>query len=139
MHDDIFWPMIALAALTFVVWLRMYFQRIGEMKAMRIHPQSIATSSAAAGKLQETSAADNFRNLFEVPVLFYAICLTLAITDRVTRTQFVLAWTFVALRIAHSVIHTTYNKVKHRFLVHVLGGTCVFVMWAVFAVALARA
>jgi hypothetical protein len=136
MRNDIFWPMIAQVALTFVVWLRMYVQRIGEMKAMRIHPQAIATSAAAAEKLRNTTAADNFRNLFEVPVLFYAICLALALTDRVTRVQLVLAWAFVVLRIAHSFIQITYNKVKHRFYIYVLGATCVFAMWAVFAVSL---
>jgi len=138
MHAEIFWPMIAQVALTMVVWLRMYFQRIGEMTTMRIHPQSIATSAAAADKLQNTSAADNFRNLFEIPVLFYAICLALALSDRVTETQLVLAWVFVGFRVAHSLIQTTYNKVKHRFFIYVLGATCVFVMWGVFAVSLAR-
>lgn len=138
MRDEIFWPMIAQVALTIVVWLRMYFQRIGEMKAMRIHPQALATSAAAAAKLQNTTAADNFRNLFEIPVLFYAICLALAITDRVTETQLVLAWLFVGLRAVHTFIQTTYNKVKHRFYVYVLGSTVAFVMWGVFAVSLAR-
>lgn len=138
MRNDIYWPMIALVALTLVVWLRMYFQRIGEMKAMRIHPQAIATSAAASEKLRNTGAADNFRNLFEVPVLFYAICLALALTDRVTATQLALAWAFVALRVAHSAIQATYNKVRHRFYVYALGATCVYVMWAIFAVSLAR-
>jgi hypothetical protein len=138
MREDILWPMIAQVALTFVVWLRMYFQRIGEMRAMRIHPQSIATSAAAAEKLRNTSAADNFRNLFEIPVLFYAICLALLLTDRITVTQLALAWTFVGLRVAHSLVHITYNKVKHRFFLYVLGAACVFAMWAVFAFSLLR-
>jgi hypothetical protein len=137
MRELIFWPIIAQVALTFVVWILMYRRRIGEMRASRIHPQSIATSAKAAEKLQDTTAADNFRNLFEVPVLFYAICCALAITDRVTATQLVLAWGFVALRCVHSFIQATYNKVMHRFYVYVLGATFVFAMWAVFAVSLA--
>ena len=132
----VFLPAFAMVALTIAVWFRMYFSRIGEMRRERIHPQAVATSKQAADRFRDTRAADNFRNLFEVPVLFYAICLALALTDRVTRVQLVLAWAFVVLRIAHSFIQITYNKVKHRFYIYVLGATCVFAMWAVFAVSL---
>lgn len=48
-----------------------------------------------------------------------------------------LAWSFVALRTAHSLIHVTYNRVVHRFAVYVLGTLCVFAMWALFAFQLA--
>ncbi len=63
------WPVFALAALTFAVWFRMFFQRIGEMRSLRIHPRSVATSTQAAQHFIDTRAADNFRNLFELPTL----------------------------------------------------------------------
>ena len=53
--------------------------RIGQMKRERIHPQSVATSAQAAARLTDSRAADNFRNLFELPVLFYVVALLLAI------------------------------------------------------------
>lgn len=134
----ILWPMIALVALTFIVAVRMYVVRIGEMKARRIAPQSVATSRAAAERLEQTGPADNFRNLFELPVLFHALCLALYVTDEVTTTQLALAWAFVALRAAHSAIHVTYNRVMHRFRVFLLGMFCLAVMWGLFAVQLAR-
>ena len=130
--------MIALVALTMAVAVRMYVVRIGEMLERRISPQSIATSRAAAERLENTGPADNFRNLFELPVLFHALCLALYVTDRVTTTQLVLAWIFVALRVVHSAIHVTYNRVMHRFRAYVLGMACLFVMWGVFAVQLLR-
>ncbi|SPE24052.1 conserved membrane hypothetical protein [Burkholderiales bacterium] len=134
----IFWPAIAQAALTFAVAARMYFVRVAEMRARRVHPQSLATTRGAAMHLENVAAADNFRNLFEVPVLFFAICPALYVTRSVTPLQLVLAWTFVALRLAHSFIHVTYNRVMHRFAVFVLATTCVFAMWAIFAVELLR-
>lgn len=135
--SNIFWPMIALVAVTTVVWFRMGFVRIGEMRTRRIHPQKVATSRGAAGVYEDVATADNFRNLFEVPVLFYAICVVLAVTDSVTSLQVALAWAFVISRVLHSFIHVTYNKVTHRFAVYVAGTLFVFAMWAVFAFQLA--
>ena len=76
----IFLPALAMAALCFVVWWRMYFMRIGEMKRERIHPQAVALSAQAAARLTDSRAADNFRNLFELPVLFYLALVVAALT-----------------------------------------------------------
>lgn len=139
MRFAIFWPLIAQVALTAAIWVRLYLVRVGEMRARRIGPQALATARAAAGLLENVTAADNFRNLFEVPVLFFAICGALAIADAVTPLQLALAWAFVALRALHSLIHVTYNRVMHRFWVYVLSTACVFAMWAAFAIRLALA
>jgi hypothetical protein len=126
----IFAPAFAMVGLTFVVWWRMFFSRVAQMKRERIHPQAVATSAQAAAKLTDSRAADNFRNLFELPVLFYAALVVAALTGQVTPATLVLAWIFVALRIAHSTIHCTYNKVMHRFYAYVAGGFVLFALWA---------
>ena len=132
-NNAIFLPAVAMAALTFVVWWRMYFTRIAQMKRERIHPQSVATSAQAAAKLTDSRAADNFRNLFELPVLFYA-ALPLAVhLGETDGAVLALAWVFVALRVVHSVIHCGYNKVMHRFYAYVGGGFALFALWGVLA------
>ena len=136
MRNLIFWPLIAQVVLVALVAFRMYATRIGEIRARRIDPQSLATTGTAAGVLKDIAAADNFRNLFEVPVLFFGVCCALAITDTVTTAQVVLAWVFVGLRAAHSFIHMTYNRVLHRFSVYIASTLCVFAMWGLFAVSL---
>src|SRR6185312_859904 len=78
-----YWPAVAMVALTIVVWLRMYFMRIAQMQRERIHPQAVATSALAAAKLTDSRAADNFRNLFELPVLFYLALVVAAQTGQV--------------------------------------------------------
>jgi hypothetical protein len=133
----IFWPVVALAALTFAVAVRMFVIRVGEMRSRRIHPQAVATSREAATQFQDVAAADNFRNLFELPVLFYVLCLALYVTDGVTALQLGLAWTFVALRCVHSLVHVTYNKVMHRFRAYALGLVVLMAMWITFALHLA--
>ena len=138
MNHAIFQPAVALVALTFVVWLRMYFSRIGEMKRERVHPQAVATSAQMAARLHDTRAADNFRNLFELPVLFYLALVVAALTAQTGTPVLVLAWLFVALRIVHSAIHCGYNKVMHRFQAYLAGGMVLWLLWAVLAVGLLR-
>jgi hypothetical protein len=121
--------------LTAIVWLRMYSVRIGEMRTRKINPQKLATVRDAVKYLQDTGAADNFRNLFEVPVLFYALVPVLLITGLASTTQLVLAWIYVVLRAAHSFIHVTYNRVMHRFIAYSLSTLILFAMWGMFAYA----
>ena len=134
----IFHPALAMAGLTFVVWWRMYTMRIGQMKRERIHPQAVATSAEAAARLTDSRAADNFRNLFELPVLFYLALVVAAYAQLVTPLTLALAWVFVALRALHSYIQCTYNKVMHRFRAYVAGGIVLWVLWGVLAYGLLR-
>ena len=126
-------PALAMALLTFAVWLRLFFTRIPEMKRERIHPQSIALSAQAATRLSDTRAADNFRNLFELPVLFYVALVFAALLEMRSVAFLALAWLFVAARVAHSAIQCSYNKVMHRFKVYFLGGAILSAMWALIA------
>ncbi len=134
----IFHPAFAMAALTCIVWLRMFSTRVAELKRGRIHPQSVALSAQAASKFADTRAADNFRNLFELPVLFYLALIIAALTSQVTVLTLSLAWLFVALRVVHSGIQCSYNKVMHRFKAYVAGGAALWALWIVLAVGLLR-
>jgi len=134
----ILWPMCAQAGLVALVWVRLYAVRLTEIRRRRMEPQRLARSDEAVKLLENNSAADNLRNLFEIPVLFFAICLALYTTGFVTQMQVSLAWGFVMLRAVHSVVHTTYNRVMHRFLAYAVSTLFVFAMWALFIVDLIR-
>jgi hypothetical protein len=132
-------PPTALAFLTGFVWLRMGSDRLAELRSRRIHPQQVATSKQMSETLQNTKAHDHFRNLFEVPVLFYALCGFIAITRMTTLLLLACAWGYVALRAAHAYIHLTHNKVVRRFQTFVASTIVLYVMWGVFAVRLVMA
>lgn len=134
----ILWPAFALVLLTFIVWLRMFVVRIGEMRRLRISPQSVATSAKAAERFVDTRAADNFRNLFELPVLFYAAIATAFATGAVDSLVLVLAWLFVAARAAHSLIQCGYNRVMHRFGAYAAGAWTLWLLWGALAWRLLR-
>ena len=134
MQTAIVLPAIALVLLTAIVWVRLYVDRIGEIRQRRINPQSLATSASAGQALQRVQASDNFKNLFEVPVLFYALCAVLASAQNVSAFFVVGAWIYVTLRYIHSFIHLTYNRVMHRFTVYVLSTVVLLALWAVLGI-----
>ena len=133
------WPLVAMVALVLAVALRLFVERIGEMKERRIHPQRVATQAMAAKELTRTQSADHFRNLFEVPVLFYAgVLAALALHVR-SDALLALAWAFVAARYAHAIVHLGYNRVMHRFYAYLAGLLAVLAFWAVLAWLASRA
>jgi hypothetical protein len=131
-------PIAAMMLLVFVVGAALLAQRSNEMRARRIHPQKVATSAQMAATMQRVNIADNFRNLFETPVLFYALCLALAVTQSATPAVVAGLWAYVALRVVHSAIHCTYNRVMHRFAAFGAGFTLLLVLWMNFALGLLR-
>jgi hypothetical protein len=134
----IWWPAVAMAALTFAVAVRMFRMRIGQIKREKIRLSSIATSTAAAERLTDSRGADNYRNLFELPVLFYLALAVASQTAQVNAITLMLAWLFVAARVAHSYIQCTYNKVIHRFYAFVASFFICAALWVVLAIGLLR-
>jgi len=123
-------PMLAMVLLTFMVWFYLYICRIGEMKRRNIHPQALKHRNNMPELLPESAAsANNFMNLFEMPVLFYlavTLSLILLVQDQVL---VILAWVYVLLRYVHSLIHCTYNKVMHRFQVYFISCIVLLLIW----------
>ena len=132
-------PPTVLALLTAVVFGRMYSDRIAEIRARRIHPQQLATSKQSVDTLQDIAASDHYRNLFEAPVLFYALCGFLAITELTTVLLLACAWGYVFLRAAHTFVHLTSNKVIRRFQLFFASSIVLFLMWLLFLVRLLTA
>ena len=132
-------PLLALVLLTFIVGVRLLFTRVREMREKRVHPQAASTSIKMAARLENVQAADNFRNLFEVPVMFYALCAVALATHHTPNWLVAGAWSFVALRILHSIIHCTYNKVMHRLAAFLASFGLLVGLWVAFYLSLPRA
>jgi hypothetical protein len=130
-NEAIFLPMLAMVAITFAVLTVMFRRRVAQMKRERIHPQKVATSQQAAALYTDCAPADNYRNLFEMPVLFYLALVVAALTDQTTSLVLGLAWGYVAARVLHSFIHCTYNKVMHRFRAFALSALVLLALWCV--------
>ena len=135
----ILWPAVAMAGLTFLVWVRLYQLRLGEMARKRIDAQDLANAADSVRLLVDTRASDNFRNLCELPVLFYAGVLLAALIGVSDAGSIALAWAFVALRTVHSAVHCTFNHVMTRFVPYALATLVLIAFWARLAFALAAA
>jgi hypothetical protein len=129
-------PPTAVVFITAFVFVRLYRDRLAEIRARRIHPQQVATAKQMQDTMQNVAGSDHFRNLFEVPVLFYALCGFLAITQLTNLFLLACAWGYVALRAAHTYVHLTSNTVIRRFQLFLASSIVLIVMWAVFAVRL---
>lgn len=69
-----------------------------------------------------------FMNLVEVPVIFYALVGFNLTIGHVDTAVLGLAWVYVGLRLAHSLIYLTYNHVVHRFAVFAISNFVVLAM-----------
>jgi hypothetical protein len=129
-NSPIFGPFFAMLMLTFIVWVYMYIRRIRYMVTNRIHPQKLTTPEKGAALIAEQVnwAAYNFRNLFEIPVLFYVICLYLAVSASVDEIYVTGGWVFVGLRALHSLVQCTINIVRLRFALYMLSAV---LLWAI--------
>lgn len=132
----ILYPLLAMFALVVVVAVTMLRRRVAFYKTNRVHPQKTATSAQMAAVMPDQRAPDNFRNLFELPVMFYVAVLTLYVTQLVILPQVVLAWIYVAARYTHSFIHCTSNVVMRRFYAFLVSCLTLLAMWVVLAIQL---
>jgi hypothetical protein len=128
----IFYPIAVMVLQVAIVTCLMLKERVVEMKNRKISPAIVASSSQMRRVLENTRAADNYQNLFEMPVLFYVLCLALYMVQSVNQGFLWAAWAFVILRLLHSFIHIGYNNVMHRFSVFALSMWVVGGMWAAF-------
>lgn len=123
-------PLLAQVLLTLIVMYTMARQRVNEMKRKKIHPQRVDNRRDSSKLFKDSAASlDNYHNQFESPVLFYvAILLTLMLMLQ-DHIIVIMAWIYVGLRYAHSIIHITYNRVMHRFSVFIASGVVLFGIW----------
>lgn len=129
---SIFAPMGAMAALTSAVLLQVPIRRFLAMRAGAVSLADFALGEAPAAPVAVALANRNFMNLLEVPTLFYVVCLMYAVSACTDATALAFAWTYVALRCIHSVIHLTYNAVLHRLVTFAISNAVLVALWAWF-------
>jgi len=123
----IFGPFFATMFLTLAVWVYMYVRRIAFIRSRNLTPAELAPLAfAQLSPPAVSNPADNLKNLFEIPVLFYALALYLFATQQVDSTYLAAAWVFVAFRALHSAVHCTINVVMLRFYLYLISTLAVW-------------
>ena len=140
MPFNILWPTITLVALIFVVWMIMYYQRFAHMRRNPPSAQDFSDGASAMRYFAPVEMpANNLRNLFEMPVLYFALVPLLLITHHANHIQVILAWAYVILRVIHSFIHIGPKRVPPRFLIYVASCAVLSAMWIGFTIDMATA
>jgi hypothetical protein len=124
----IFGPVFATVLLTLLVWAYMYVRRIRFLTSNRINTQDLAVPGALAriSPPEIVNPSDNLKNLFEIPVIFYALALYLFVTGQVDSAYVTAAWVFVGFRALHSAVHCTINVVVLRFYLYLFSTLAVW-------------
>lgn len=123
MHS-ILGPVIALVGWSLVMWVWLYARRIPAMKAAKIDIGKLTGGTGSDLKQiippKNQWPADNYNHLMEQPTLFYAICLALAVMGQGDGANAAIAWAYVVLRVAHSLVQATVNRIIVRFTLFAL-------------------
>ena len=129
-------PAVTLFLLTGLVLIYMYGRRLHFMFSHDVAPQSVSTPELLSEKLPKSvnNSSNNLKNLFELPVIFYAPCAFLLLTRHVDTIYLSAAWIFVGLRALHSLVHCTANIVKIRFTFYMFSALVLFFMVIRFAI-----
>jgi hypothetical protein len=121
MTANILSPALALICWTLIVWAWMYALRIPAMTKAGIDPDEAKHPGSLSGLPTSVRAvADNYNHLHEQPTVFYALVFYTQLAGNAGALTVNLAWAYVLLRIAHSLVQNLGNKVMFRFGVFAL-------------------
>lgn len=135
MHSDILHPVVALAVWTMIIWIWMYATRLPAMQKV---------PGLDAGKMVGGVGADldkvipaktqwvahNYNHLHEAPTVFYAVAIVLAIVGAGDGMNATIAWVYVFLRVAHSLVQILSNRVIIRFGIFALSSIALMMLVA---------
>jgi len=123
-QTSLYWPMLIQIAMTTAILFWLAYSRVS-----RIAKQGLAEIRKTGFPTHVNNTSDNFKNQFEMPVLFYALCFFFIVSGEVTQTVLIAAWIFTATRIIHALIQLTKNIVfPYRFLTFLINALSVVVM-----------
>jgi hypothetical protein len=127
-QTEIFGPLLAMMGLTLAVWLFMFARRIPFIRSLGDVDLSVPGELARLSPASVSNPSDNLKNLFELPVLFYAICLYLYAAGKVDGAYVAAGWVFFVFRVLHSLVHCSFNHVMTRFGVYLVASLALWFM-----------
>ncbi len=128
--DPILAPVIVLVLWTCFVQGWMAITRLPYMNKAGIHPQKAERTSDLGALLPKEIQwkADNYNHLMEHPTIFYATAFVWAFIGSAGTINLTLAWVYVGMRVAHTLVHVTFNKVLVRFSLFAISSLALLVM-----------
>ncbi|MBP7683883.1 MAG: MAPEG family protein [Deltaproteobacteria bacterium] len=128
---------LALALWTHVMWSWMYVTRLPAIGAskMKLDPNAPRGEQMATLPARVRWKADNYNHLMEQPTVFYAVALVTAVVAPTDAVAVIMAWVYVALRVAHSVLQALVNIIPLRFALFALSSIALIALTVRTAIA----
>ncbi|GAB5483209.1 MAG: hypothetical protein Pars92KO_29660 [Parasphingorhabdus sp.] len=127
---QIIYPMFAMFLLTGLVFISLFRARSSAVARGDIKPSHFLTYSDYQKEAPRTlTLSRHFSNMFETPVLFYTVCLAIIVSDAIHPVLVGLAWTYVAMRVLHALIHTGSNNLRWRIFAYFGSWIVLFALW----------
>jgi hypothetical protein len=133
----IYWPVLAQLLIPILVLLLNGKRKSADVKSGQFDREKAAMDNEAWSK-PVVLTSKNLANQFQLPVIFYVLCLILASIDAVAMITLAVAWVFVATRYVHAYVHVSTNYVPARLRAFLLGALTLFVLFGLTIVALAK-
>lgn len=120
MHSEILKPVVVLAAWTLVMLLWLIAARMPAVRraGLDVSKMTGGRPHGLEGIVPDRAnwPAHNYMHLMEQPTLFYAVALVIALTGTGDGINALLAWAYVGLRVLHSIVQATFNRIAVRFV-----------------------
>ena len=133
-------PVVAMAAWSMVMWVWMYATRLPAIHAekMRLDPNMPRGEQMSKLPPRVRWKADNYNHLMEQPTVFYALAISIALIGLEDSLSIIAAWSYVILRVLHSLFQALINKIEIRFVLFALSAIPLFILTVNAAIALAQ-
>lgn len=123
-HNPLLGPVIALVAWSLVMLIWTMIARYPLLKGRDIPDGARGADLERAVPGSAHWPSHNYSHLMEQPTLFYAIVLAMVIMDFDMPINLWIAWAYVGLRVIHSIVQATVNRVSVRFPLFLLSTLC---------------
>lgn len=134
-QTTIFMPIFVLVGFSYVIAALMLKERIHAVKG-GLQPGYFLYNRGGKPPESMLKVSHHYENLFELPVLFYIVCISLYATAHVNPLNLTLAWVFVISRFAHAYIHIGKNRLLQRRNIFLLSSVVLLCMWVEFMLGL---
>ena len=132
MHAEILRPVVVLIAWTLVMWAWMLIVRMPALKAAGVDlGKLVGGKGSDADRVLPAKTqwpSHNYNHLLEQPTIFYAGAVVIAVTGTGDGLNASIGWGYAVLRIVHSVVQATFNRVSVRFALFLLSTLCLIAL-----------
>ena len=126
---SLIYPMAAMVALSFVVFVSLFYSRVQGIKSQQVSASFYKLYQGQEDNDKAVKLSRNFSNIFETPTLFYVACLVAMHNEQISMPFYICAWLYVGTRIVHTYIHVGKNKIIARFTAYFLSWAVLITMW----------